>query len=55
MLNRKVRGVITDNLFLLKYQKYAITAALNGQYNQSYIKNNTLMLLPTALRKSCIY
>ena len=42
-------------MLLLKYQKQAITAALNGQYNQSNIKNNTLMLLPTALRKSWIY
>ena len=39
----------------LKYQKQAaITAALNGQYNQSNIKNNTFMFLPTALRKSWI-
>ena len=34
----KVRGVITENL-LLKYQKQAITSALNGEY--------ALMLLPT--------
>ena len=30
----KARGVITENILLLKYQKQAITAALNGQYNQ---------------------
>ena len=52
----KARGGITDNiLLLLKYQKQAITTALNGQYNQSNVKNNTLMLLPTALRKSWLY
>ena len=39
----------------MMYQKQAITAALNGQCNQSYLKNNTLMLLPTALTKSWIY
>ena len=46
--------MITENL-LLKYQKQEITAVLNGQYNQSNIKNSTLMLLPTVLRKSWIY
>ena len=52
----KARGGITDNiLLLLKYQKQAITTALNGQYNQSNVKNNTLMLLPTVLRKSWLY
>ena len=50
----KASGVITENL-LLKYQKQEITAVLNGQYNQSNIKNSTLMLLPTVLRKSWIY
>ena len=30
----KARGVVTENILLLKYQKQAITAALNGQYNQ---------------------
>ena len=47
----KARGGITVNILLLKYQKQAITIALNGQYNQSNVKNNTLMLLPTVLRK----
>ena len=51
----KARGVITENILLLKYQKQAITAALNVQYNQWNIKNNILMLLPTALRKLWIY
>ena len=32
-----------------------MTAALNGQHNQWSIKNNILILLPTTLRKSCIY
>ena len=50
----KARVVITENILLLKYQKQVITAALNGQYNQSNIKSNTLMLLPTTLRKSWI-
>ena len=43
----KARGVITENILLLKYQKQAITSALNGK--------DAFMLLPTALRKSCIY
>ena len=51
----KARVVITENILLLKYQKQAITAALNVQYNQWNIKNNILMLLPTALRKLWIY
>ena len=51
----KARGVITENILLLKYQKQAITAALNVQYSQWNIKNNILMLLPTALRKLWIY
>ena len=51
----KARGVITENILLLKYQKQAITAALNVQYNQWNIRNNILMLLPTALRKLWIY
>ena len=48
----KARGVLTENILLLKYKKQAITATLNGQYNESNIKNNSLMLLPTAMRKS---
>ena len=51
----KARGVIRENILLLKYQKQAITAALNGQHNQSNIKNDTVMLLPNALKKSWIY
>ena len=43
----KVRGVITKNILLLKYQKQAIKAALN--------RDDVLMLLPTALRKSQMY
>ena len=39
----KARGLITENIFLLKYQKRGIAAALNGK--------DALMLLPTALRK----
>ena len=51
----KARVVITENILLLKYQKQAITAALNVQYNQWNIKSNILMFLPTALRKLWIY
>ena len=51
----KARGVITENILLLNYQKQAITAALNGQYNQTNVKINALVLLPNALRKSWIY
>ena len=51
----KARVVITENILLLIYQKQAITAVLNVQYNQWNIKNNILMLLPTALRKLWIY
>ena len=51
----KARGVITETILLLKYQKQAITVSLNGQYNQANIKNNTLILIPTDLRKSWIY
>ena len=43
----KVRGVIAENIMLLKYEKQAITALLNGK--------NNLMLLTTALEKSWIY
>ena len=42
----KVRGAITGNIILLKYQKEAIAAAVIGK--------DILMLLPTALRKSWI-
>ena len=38
----KTRGVITENILLLKYQKKAITAALYG--------GDALMLLPIALK-----
>ena len=51
----KAKGVITANILLLKYQKQAIAAALDDQYNHSNIKHNTLMLLPTTLTKSWIY
>ena len=50
----KPRELVTENILLLKYQKQAITVALNRRYNQSDIKNNTLMLSSTALRKSWI-
>ena len=43
----KTRGVISENIILLKYQKDAITAALNGK--------DTLMLWLTTLRESRIY
>ena len=43
----KVRGVIAENIMLLKYEKQAITALLN--------EKNNLMLLTTALEKSWIY
>ena len=42
----KARGVITENILLMKYIKQAIIAALNGE--------DTHMLLPTALRKCWI-
>ena len=42
-----MRGVIAENIMLLKYEKQAITALLNGK--------NNLMLLTTALEKSWIY
>ena len=51
----KVRGAITVDILLLKYQKQAVTAVLNSQYNQSNTKNNTHMVLPNALRKSWMY
>ena len=48
--------LLQKNILLLKHQKQvAITAALNGQCNQSNIKNSTLVLLPTALRKWWLY
>ena len=40
----KARGVVIENILLLKYQKQAITTTLN--------REDVLMLLPTALRKS---
>ena len=43
----KARGVITENMTLLKYQKRAITAALNGK--------DALILLFTVLEKLWIY
>ena len=43
----KARRVITENILLLKYQKQAITSALNVE--------DTFLLLPIALRKSWIY
>ena len=43
----KPKGVIIENILLLKYQKQAITSALNVE--------DALMLLPTALMKSWIY
>ena len=39
----KVRGVITENILLLKYQKHAIKAALNGK--------DAVILLAAVLRK----
>ena len=39
----KVRGVTTENLLLLKFQKQAIAGPLN--------REDTFMLLPTALKK----
>ena len=47
LLLSNVREVITENVLLLKYQKQAITAALNGKH--------ALVLLLTALRKLWIY
>ena len=46
----KVRGVITENILLLKYQKQAITAAFNAE--DALV---LLVLLPAALRKLWIY
>ena len=43
----KMRGVIKENILLLKNKKQAVAAALNGK--------NVPALLPTALRKSWIY
>ena len=43
----KARGVITENVLLLKYQKQAITATLN--------RADALMFLLTSLGKSRIY
>ena len=43
LLLSKARGIITENILLLKYQIQAITAELNGK--------DALMLLTTALRK----
>ena len=39
----KPRGVITENIILLKYQKQAITVAVNGK--------DALMFLSTVLEK----
>ena len=50
----KPRELVRENILLLKYQKQAIAVALNRRYNQSDIKNNTLMLSSTASRKSWI-
>ena len=44
---QKAIAVITENVLLLKYQKQAIKTALNWE--------DTLMLLPSALRKSWIH
>ena len=43
----KGRGVITENILLLKYQKQTITAVLNGE--------DAFMLLPTTLTKVTKY
>ena len=43
LLLSKARGIITENILLLKYQIQAITAELNGK--------DALILLTTALRK----
>ena len=43
----KARRVITESILLLKYQKQAITSALNVE--------DTFLLLPIAFRKSWIY
>ena len=40
----KARGVVIENILLLKYQKQAIITTLN--------REDVIMLLPTALRKS---
>ena len=42
-----MRGIITGNILLLKYQKQVIAVALKGE--------DACMLLPIALRKSWIY
>ena len=42
-----MRGVITEIILLLKYRKQAVATTLNGK--------NTIMLLPTVLRKLLIY
>lgn len=42
----KARGLISENIFLLKYEQEAIIAPLK--------REDALMLLPTALRKSWI-
>ena len=47
----KARGVITENILLLKYQKQAITAALNGYYNSSNIKKKYSYVVTYCLEK----